>query len=141
MKLAFFSPDSKYVVTAAEDNTARVWETTKATLISELRGHTNLISTLAFSTDGRWLATGSEDHTVRVWDTKTGRAVGELYGHRGPVIAVTFSQVPKEIISASADGTIIRYQCAHCIPAAELLGIAQQRLKANGKLAESPIQR
>ena len=141
VKLAFFSPDTKYVVTAADDNTARIWETTKGTLISELRGHTNLIKTLAFSADGRWLATGSGDHTVRVWDIKTGKAVGELYGHRGPVIAVAFSQVPKEIISASADGTIIRYQCAHCIPAAELQAIAQQRLKANGKLAKSAPQR
>lgn len=94
------------MVTAAEDNTARVWETTKGTLISELRGHTKLIKVLAFSGTGRWLATGSEDHTVRVWDILTGKAVGELYGHRGPVIAVTFSQVPKEIISASTDGTI-----------------------------------
>jgi WD40 repeat protein len=141
VKLAFFSPDTKYVVTAAEDNTARIWETTKGTLISELRGHNRFIHTLAFSAAGRWVATGSEDHTVRVWDIKTGKAVGELYGHRGPVIAVAFSQVPKEIISASADGTIIRYQCAHCIPAAELLAIAQQRLKANGKLVESAPQR
>ena len=140
VKLAFFSPDSKYVVTtaAAEDNTARVWETTKGTLISELRGHTNLIKTLAFSGNGLWLASGSEDHTVRVWDIKTGGAVAELYG---PAIAVAFSQDSKVIVSASADGTIRRYQCAHCIPTAELLGIAQQRLKANGKLAESPIQR
>jgi WD40 repeat protein len=38
------------------------------TLARTLRGHTALVSCLAFSRDGRHLYSGSRDTTVKVWD-------------------------------------------------------------------------
>jgi WD40 repeat protein len=37
-------------------------------LVRTLRGHTALVSSLAFSRDGRQLYSGSRDTTVKVWD-------------------------------------------------------------------------
>jgi WD40 repeat protein len=38
------------------------------TLARTLRGHTALVSSLAFGRDGQHLYSGSRDTTVRIWD-------------------------------------------------------------------------
>jgi WD40 repeat protein len=45
----------------------RLWDATKGELLHTLRGHTGLVSSLAFSPDGRSLVSGSRDRTVKVW--------------------------------------------------------------------------
>jgi hypothetical protein len=65
---AAFSPDSKWIVTASRDNTARVWEASTGKSIAELRGHTYHVWSAAFSLDGKWIVTASADQTARVWE-------------------------------------------------------------------------
>ena len=46
----------------------KVWDSHTGKLVRSFRGHTGLVSSLAFSPDGRRLVSGSRDHTVKVWD-------------------------------------------------------------------------
>jgi len=46
----------------------KVWDSHTGKVVRNLRGHTGLVSSLAFSPDGRRLYSGSRDHTVKVWD-------------------------------------------------------------------------
>src|SRR2546423_9953656 len=48
---AEFSADGRYVVTASNDNTAKIWETISGKLIYDLKGHTAYISSAEFSPD------------------------------------------------------------------------------------------
>ena len=44
-----------------------VWNSPSGRLLKTLRGHNDVINTLAFSADGRILASGSRDTTLRLW--------------------------------------------------------------------------
>jgi WD40 repeat protein len=48
----------------------KVWDSRTGTLVRTFRGHTGLVSSLAFHLDGGSLSliSGSRDKTVKVWD-------------------------------------------------------------------------
>lgn len=65
-----FSPDAKgrWIASAGEDSTVKIWDSHTGKLIRSFRGHLGLVSSVAFSPDGKYLVSGSRDHTVKVWD-------------------------------------------------------------------------
>lgn len=71
-----------------------------------LKGHTDLVYTLAFSADGKTLATGSFDNTIKLWDFAGGKEKQTLKDHKNSVYCVAFSKDGKYLASASQDTTI-----------------------------------
>jgi WD40 repeat protein len=65
-----FSPDSRSVVTASADNTARVWRI-DATEPVRLLSHDTSVISASFDPKGRLVITGCDDNTVQVWDVAT----------------------------------------------------------------------
>jgi WD40 repeat protein len=59
------------IASGGEDSTVKVWDGRAGKLLRSFRGHTGLVSSLAFSPDGRRLYSGSRDTTVMVWDLTT----------------------------------------------------------------------
>ena len=68
---AAFSPDGSHVVTASQDNTARVWDSADGVRATNFQGaHQSRRFGGVPSPDGsRSLITASHDGTARVWDT------------------------------------------------------------------------
>ncbi|MFN8497245.1 MAG: WD40 repeat domain-containing protein [Anaerolineae bacterium] len=102
-----FSPDGTRVVTASEDNTARVWEVGSWRLLSELsgrNGHSGRVSHVAFSPDNRLILTTSADNTGRVWDAVSGDLKASLVGHTSYVVDGAFSPDSRAVITAGLDG-------------------------------------
>jgi tetratricopeptide (TPR) repeat protein len=64
---AAFSPDGRFVVTASQDSTARVWEAATGKAIGEPLRHDKQVLSAAFSPDGQRVLTASEDGTTRAW--------------------------------------------------------------------------
>lgn len=71
---AIFSPDGRWVITASQDRTARIWQAVKegrreaGEQLAVLRGHIGPITSLDFNGEKKYVVTGSADRTVRVWD-------------------------------------------------------------------------
>jgi len=119
IRSAKFSRDSRFLVTASIDRTARVWRVDRASgqsrdFVELTGGHTAALSSAAFSDDGQQVVTSSADHTIRVWDARSGRQLGTLRWHSEGVDDVHFSADGRSILSASDDGTVKLGRCAEC---------------------------
>ncbi|MGD0111941.1 MAG: AAA-like domain-containing protein [Armatimonadota bacterium] len=94
------SRDSRLVVTASDDKTARVWDVASGNAVGPPMRHSGPVAMAAFSPDGRRVATVSAG-TARVWEVRSGKQVIPPLKHAGPVIRVAFSPDGARIATAS----------------------------------------
>ncbi len=100
---ATFSPDGSKIVTASDDNTAKIWDIFGKE-IATLTGHQNRVWSATFSPDGSKIVTASDDKTARIWDI-FGKKIATLIGHQDWVLSATFSPDGSKIVTASGDKT------------------------------------
>jgi hypothetical protein len=96
-----FSPDGAFFATAADDDTARIWDTETQQEVVRLQ-HGAGVNTIAFSPDGGTLLSGSYDVTARLWEVPSGREILRQT-HASSVYAVAFH--PDGTAVASGDNT------------------------------------
>jgi WD40 repeat protein len=99
---AAFSPDGSLVVTASNDDTARVWDVKTGRELRVLRGHTGPVSAAVFERDGKRVLTASDDTTAREWDTDFGATLR----HKGWVLGVAFDDAGTHLATTDDSGVI-----------------------------------
>jgi DNA-binding beta-propeller fold protein YncE len=93
------------VLTASEDNTARIWDAATDKPLSEPLRHDGLVKHAVFSPDGTRVLTASWDKTARIWDAATGKPLGEPLRHSDKVWSAMFSPDGTRVVTASDDQT------------------------------------
>ena len=61
-----FSPDERFVASAAADGTVRLWGAEDGAHVKTFNEHNDNVTLLAFSPDGTTLASGSHDGAVYI---------------------------------------------------------------------------
>jgi WD40 repeat protein len=102
-----FSPDGKLVAAAnSQTPLVRLWEAATGKNVLTLRGHVDVVGTLAFTPDGQRLLSGGEDRTIRVWDLCSGEELYSLPGHEHRIWGIAVAPDGRRALSASFDRTI-----------------------------------
>ncbi len=115
-------PDGKHVLTASDDQTARVWDTASGEVIATFTGHTDAIWSAAWRPDGQQVLTGSADGTAKIWDAASGQVIATLEEHTDRVLAVAWSPDGQQVLTGSADGTAKIWDAASRQVVATLVG-------------------
>jgi WD40 repeat protein/serine/threonine protein kinase len=95
------SADGKRLVSAGADNTVKVWDANRGTMVLSLAEAAS--KAVALSPDGKRIISGSWDKTVKVWDADKGIQTLMLVGHTQPVTSVATSADGKRIVSGAGD--------------------------------------
>jgi predicted NACHT family NTPase len=101
-----FSPCGKFLATAGEDNTIRLWSIPDGIEIQAIAAHEGDVRAIAFDQDGDVFASGSWDKSVKIWRTSDCSTLAAASKHGAAVNCLAFSADGKLLYSGSDDGTI-----------------------------------
>jgi WD40 repeat protein len=74
-----FSPDGTHIVSSSDDKTIRAWNVaTGEQVLTELRRHDDLVSSVVFSADGNHIVSGSKEGKIQIWDAISGTKIVSL---------------------------------------------------------------
>jgi WD40 repeat protein/tRNA A-37 threonylcarbamoyl transferase component Bud32 len=99
------SPDATTAFVAGKDGTARLFESTTGTSITELK-HEGTVRVAAYSSDGSRLVTGDDRGVVHVWEAVTGQPLGETIRAGDSLTSLALSPDGKSILLGCDDGSV-----------------------------------
>jgi WD40 repeat protein len=109
---AFYSADSKRILTWSGDGTARLWDSASgAALIPPLK-HQQRVSGARFSRDESRILTWGANGAAQLWDSASGTALGPPLNHESEIHGALFSPDESRILTWSRDGTARRWASA-----------------------------
>lgn len=101
---ASFSSDGRYVITASDDKTARVWTAGTGQPAGKPLVADAEVLDAAFSPDGAYVAAISADWVLHIWDWRRGRSRWSLPDRLGSSVA--FSRDGRYIVSSTSDNRV-----------------------------------
>lgn len=84
-----FSDSGRYLVTAGEDQTARVWDMDSGELVQSLDRHTGAINGVAITHDDEVVLTGANDNHIGRWALQSGQLESFLLAQADDVLDVS----------------------------------------------------
>ena len=127
-----FSPAGDKLVSAAMDQTLRVWDTASGECVATLRGQNANVLACDVSHDGRYIASGGSDGSVMFWELETGATLGRFKAHAGGwVCTIRFAPHSRLLLTGSTDGVAKIWRTRDAAQLATLRGHTQPILWAH----------
>jgi WD40 repeat protein len=156
-----FTPDERFLIAPAADNTIKVWELASCRLAHVLEGHKQMVFALALSRDGRVLVTadgatgaaaaGADAPQIHFWDLAAGGRLASLAGHDQAVASLALSPDGKRLASGLRDTTAIVWDVPKAaqngafanapLPAADAAALWDELESSDAKAATAAIVR
>ncbi len=103
-----WSPDGQSIY-ALQRSQTEVYEVATRKHKTNLKGHKDSATAIAFTPDPNIVLTGGLDHTIKLWNVKEGKSTREWKGHHHYVTSVALIDNGRTLISASGDHTVRRW--------------------------------
>jgi hypothetical protein len=101
----YISHDGRLLLTASEDQTARLFDTETGKPVGQPMRHNAMVKEAVISQDGKVVATAGGDGVARLWEARTGKKIGSDMRHNGPVNAIALSPDGKYVLTGGQDRT------------------------------------
>ncbi|MGI8905110.1 MAG: WD40 repeat domain-containing serine/threonine-protein kinase [Candidatus Sumerlaeaceae bacterium] len=98
-----FSPDERYLASASNDGSARIWDVNSGRELQRIGAHNSSVRRICWSPDGKRLATAAADHTAVLWDAASGKHLHSLPQHGGPVEDIHFTSAGDQLATLASD--------------------------------------
>jgi WD40 repeat protein len=99
------NPKGERIVTASEDNSARIWDARTGKQLGKPLQHADRVSAAAFDPSGERVVTASWDMSARIWDARTSEPIGKPLQHADRVLGAAFDPKGERVVTASDDKT------------------------------------
>lgn len=101
-----FSPCSRYLVVASDDNTVRVWRYAAEDLLLTIAAHQDSVKSVCWSPDGKYIASCSADGSAKIWDFPNGSLRRQWKGGDDWARAIAWSGDGQWLACGYANGTV-----------------------------------
>jgi len=103
---AHFSPCNRFLLSASEDKSARLWSAETGSCLVAYKGHNYPVWDCKFCPLGIYFATASHDRTARIWSTDHIHPLRILAGHLSDVDCVAWHPNCNYLATGSSDKTL-----------------------------------
>ena len=104
IKTSAFTPDSRYIVTGADDNTIFIYDLQNMKFAGKLTDTMSYPAGLTFTSEGRKLISGNFDKVIRVWDFEEKKLIQKLGGSANVIYDIALSPNAQTLAVAGAPG-------------------------------------
>lgn len=102
----FLSNDSKFIATAGNDKSVKIWDAESLKLIQVIKDCGSIINTVIMMNDNNHVITCSVDAKICIWNWVYGNKVMELKGQEDLITSMALSYDGLTLIAGSKDKTI-----------------------------------
>ncbi|XP_013390032.1 transducin beta-like protein 3 isoform X3 [Lingula anatina] len=121
-----FDSTSTLVATGSADSTIKIWDIIKQYCTHNLRGHTGVVTGVAFHPDieRMQLISAAEDYKIRVWDLMKSSCIAVLDKHFSVITGLQFTEDGDTLYSCGRDSVVVvwdlhSFLCLKTIPVFE----------------------